>query len=157
MATGFAGSMRFRRLELEVRYAEGRLGGDRDLVEGSVALRAAVLPWLSVQAGPEARRYDTPLVVERWVTWQLGGRGDFALVGSSVRGHALLWRSLGLEVNVPPGSGSARGGEVGVTIDLGPRPFWFGLAYEMDEAEVRGAARRENVKTLTLTAGLRRR
>jgi len=155
MATGFAGSVRFRRLELEVRYAEGRLGGNRDLVEGSVALRAAVLPWLSVQAGPEARRYDTALRAERWVTWQLGGRGDFAL-GSRVRGHALLWRALAVAVNVP-GSGSARGGEVGVTVDLGPRPFWFGLAYGIDDAEVRSAARRDNVRTLTLTAGIRRR
>jgi len=65
---------------------------------------------------------------------------------------------------VPPGSGSARGGEVGVTVDLGPRgggggggPLWFALAYGIDQAQVRDAARRETVETLTLTAGLRRR
>jgi hypothetical protein len=162
-AIGFAGSVGFRRLELEVRYAEGTLqpadvqSAPRDLVEGAVALRFAATPWLSMQVGPHARRYDTPLGAERWVTWQLGGRGDVAIAGTGVRGHATLWRGLGLGVNVPPGSGSTRGGEVGVTIDLGPRPFWFALAYGIDQALVRDASRRETVEALTFTAGFRRR
>ena len=49
-------------------------------------------------------------------------------------------------------------------MDLGPRgggggggPLWFALAYGIDQAQVRDAARRETVETLTLTAGLRRR
>jgi hypothetical protein len=122
-----------------------------------VALRFAATPWLSMQLGPRARRYDTPFGAERWVTWQLGARGDFAIAGPGVRGHALLWQGTGLAVNVPPGSGSTRGGEVGFTIDFGSRPFWFGLAYGIDRAQVRDVARRETVETLTLTAGLRRR
>ena len=164
-AVGFEGSVRFRRLELQVRYAEGRLqpadqqSDARDLVEGAVALRFVATPWLSMQVGPHARRYDTPLGPERWVTWQLGTRGDVALAGPSVRGHALLWRGMGLGVNVPQGSGSTRGGEVGVTIDLGAplRPFWLALSYGIDQAQVRDVARRETVETLTLTAGFRRR
>ena len=162
-AVGFAGSVGFHRLALEVRYAEGTLrpadrqSDARDLVEGAVALRFAATPWLSLQAGPHARRYDSPQGAERWVTWQLGGRGEVAIAGSGVRGHASLWRGLGLGVNVPPGSGSVRGGEVGVTVDLGPRPFWFALSYGIDQAQVRDAARLETVETLTLTAGLRRR
>lgn len=162
-ALGFAGSVRFRRFELDVRYAEGKLqptdpqSESRDLVEGAVALRFVATPWLSVHVGPQARSYATQFGPERWVTWQVGGRGEAAIIGASVRGHAMLWRGLGLNVNVPPGSGSARGGEVGVTIDLPPRPFWFGLAYGIDQAEVRGAGRRETVETLTFTAGLRRR
>ena len=87
----------------------------------------------------------------------MGGRGDFGVAGTGVRGHALLWRALGLDVNVPPGTGSAHGGEVGVTVDLESRPFWFGLAYGIDQAQVNGVAGHETVKTLTLTAGLRRR
>jgi hypothetical protein len=162
-AVGLAGSVRFRRLELEVRYAEGKLQSSdgqstpRDLVEGAVALRFVATPWLSMQVGPHARRYDTPLGAERWVTWQLGTRTDVAIAGPGVSGHALLWRGMGLGVNVPPGTGTARGGEVGVTLDLGPRPFWFALVYGIDQAEVRDAARRETVETLTLTAGIRRR
>jgi hypothetical protein len=162
-ALGFAGSVGFRRLALELRYAEGTLQPSdrqsdvRDLVEGAVALRFVATPWLSMQLGRHARRYDTPLGAERWVTWQLGGRGEFAIAGSGVRGHAMLWRGLGLGVNVPPGSGSTRGGEVGVTVDLGPRPFWLALSYGIDQAQVQSAARREIVETLTLTAGLRRR
>ena len=162
-ALGFAGSVRFRRLELQVRYAEGTLqpadgaSVGRDLVEGAVALRFVATPWLSLQLGPHARRFDSPVGAERWVTWQLGGRADVAIAGTGVRGHAMLWRGMGLEVNVPPGSGSARGGEVGVTIDLGPRPFWFALAYGIDQSQVRDATRRETVETLTFTAGLRRR
>jgi len=153
-AVGFFGSARFRRLELDVRYAEGQ---SRALVEGAVALRFLATPWLSMQVGPHARRFDTPLGAERWVTWRLGGRADVAIAGPSVRGHALLWRALGLQVNVPPGSGSASGGEVGVTIDLASRPVWLGLAYGIDRAQVRDAAWRETVETLTFTAGLRRR
>jgi len=154
-ALGFFGSARFRRLELDVRYAEGQ---NRAVVEGAVALRFLATPWLSMQVGPHARRFDTPLGAERWVTWRLGGRADVAIAGPgpSVRGHAMLWRALGLQVNVPPGSGSASGGEVGVTIDLGRRPFWLGLAYGIDRAQVRDAAWHETVETLTFTAGLRR-
>ena len=153
-ALGFFGSAQFRHLELDVRYAEGQ---NRALVEGAVGLRFLATPWLSMQVGPHARRFDTPLGAERWVTWRLGGRADVAIAGPSVRGHALLWRALGLQVNVPPGSGSASGGEVGVTIDLASRPVWLGLAYGIDRAQVRDAAWRETVETLTFTAGLRRR
>ena len=153
-ALGFFGDVRFRRLELDVRYAEGQREA---LVEGAVALGFLATPWLSVQMGPDARRFDTPFGAERWVTWRLGGRGDVAIAGTGVRGHATLWRALGLQVNVPPGSGSAYGGEVGVTIDLRSQPFWFGVAYGIDQAHVRDAARGETVKTLTFTAGLRQR
>ncbi len=157
-AVGLAGIVRFRRFELEVRYAEGVLQPtDRQLVEGAVALRFVATPWLAVQAGPQARSYTTPAGSERWLTWQLGARGETPIVGANVRGHALLWRGFGLEVNVPPGSGTARGGEIGVTIDLPPGPLWFGLTYGIDRAEVAGAGRRETVETLTFMPGLRRR
>lgn len=162
-AAGFAGSVQFRRFALDLRYAEGTLqpadaqSERRDLVEGAVALKFAATPWLTFHAGPQIRRYVTPLGPERWVMWQVGGRGEAAIIGTSVRGHALLWRGLGLDVNVPPGSGKSQGGEVGVTIDLPPRPFWFGLAYGIDHAQVGGAGRRETVETLTFIAGLRRR
>ena len=151
-ALGFFGDVRFRRLELDVRYAEGQR---EDLVEGAVTLGFWATPWLSVQMGPHARRFDTPFGAERWVTWRLGGRADVPIAGTSVRGQAVLWRALALDVNVPPGSGSAHGGEVGVTIDLGPQPLWFALAYGIDQAQVRDAARRETVQTLRLSVGLR--
>ena len=154
-AAGFESSVQLRRLALAARYAEG----GRDLVEGSLALQYTPTSWFRLQAGPHARHYITLSGPERLVTWRLGGRGDFALVGSTVRGHAMLWRALALAVNVPPGSGSgsASGGEVGVTLDLGPRPMWFALAYGIDQAQVKGASWSANANTLTLTAGLRRR
>jgi hypothetical protein len=161
-AYGFTGSVRLGRVALDVRYAQGTLqpadrqSTARDIVEGSVALRFAATSWLSLQLGPHARRYDTPSGAERWVTWQLGTRGDFVIAGPGVRGHALLWRGTGLDVNVPPGSGSARGGEVGFTID-GPRSFWLDLSYGIDQARVRDVARRETVEAVTVTVGVRRR
>jgi len=161
-AYGFTGSVRFGRVALDVRYAQGTLqpadrqSTARDIVEGVVALRFAATPWLSLQIGPQARRYDTPFGAERWVTWQLGTRGDFVIARPGVRGHALLWRGTGLDVNVPPGSGSARGGEIGFTID-GPRSFWLDLSYGIDQARVRDVARRETVETVTVTVGVRRR
>ena len=142
ITAGFAGTVRFRRVELDVRYAEGTLqpayrnSESRDLVEGAVAVRFVGTPWLSVEMGPHVRRYATPSGAERWITWRLGGRVESAIVGASVRGHATLWQGLGLEVNVPPGGGSARGGEVGVTVDLGPggAPLWLSLGYGIDRA-----------------------
>jgi hypothetical protein len=152
-AAGFAGSVRLRRLELQVRYAEG----SNDLVEGALSLGWLATPWLSMQLGPHARRYDTPLGAERWVTWRLGARGDVALASSGVHGYALLWRALALDVNLPAGSGSAHGGEIGVRTDALLRPLWLAMAYGIDQAVVRDANRRETVKTLTLTVGVNRR
>jgi hypothetical protein len=152
---GMTASVRLRRFELGVRYMEGSLQ-TRDLVEGAAVLRFATTPWLTVHAGPQIRRYDLAGGAERWVTWQFGARTEAPIVGTSVRGHALLWQGLGLSVNVPPGSGTARGGEVGVTIAPSPRPFWFGLAYGIDQASVTGSSRRETVETFTVSAGLRK-
>src|SRR2546427_225554 len=82
---GFAGSVRFRRLELDVRYAEGTLqptdgnSESRDLVEGAVAVRFVGTPWLSVELGPHARRYGTQCGAERWITWRLGARVETAI------------------------------------------------------------------------------
>ena len=152
---GITTSVRHGRFELGLRYMQGSLD-TRDLVEGAAALRFVTTPWLTLQAGPQIRRYDTPLGAERWMTWQLGARAETAIVGSNVRAHALLWRGLGLSVNVPPGSGSAKGGEVGLTIDVPSGPLWFGLAYGIDQASVQGSTRRETVQALTISAGLRR-
>jgi hypothetical protein len=152
---GMTASVRLRRFELGVRYMEGSLQ-TRDLVEGAAVLRFATTAWLTLHAGPQIRRYDMASGAERWVTWQFGARTEAPIFGTSVRGHALLWQGLGLSVNVPPGSGTARGGEVGVTIAASPRPFWFGLTYGIDQASVTGSSRRETVETLTVSAGLRK-
>ncbi len=153
-AAGFVGNAWLRRVGLQVRYAEGSNG----LVEGALALRVQATPWLSMQLGPHARRFDTALgESERWVTWRLGARGDVAIAASGVRGYAMLWRALALDVNLPSGSGSAHGGELGVRTDALLRPLWFALAYGIDQAMVRDANRHETVKTLTLTVGVNRR
>ena len=152
---GMTASVRLRRFELGVHYLEGSLEA-RDLVEGAAALRFVATPWLTLHAGPLIRRYDMPSGAERWTVWQLGARAD-APISANVRGHAQLWQGLGLSVNVPPGSGTARGGELGVTYDLPSRPFWFGLAYSIDHASLQNSSRRETVAMLTVTAGVRRR
>ena len=141
--------MWLRRLGLHMRYAEGSNG----LVEGALSLRVRATPWLRMQLGPHARHFDA----ERWVTWRLGARGDVPLAGSGVRGYAMLWRALALDVNLPSGSGSAHGGELGVRTDALLRPFWLAMAYGIDQAVVRDANRHETVKTLTLTVGVNRR
>jgi hypothetical protein len=152
-AVGFAGSVQVRHLELQVRYAQG----GNDLVEGALAVRFLATPWLSMQLGPHARHFDTPLGAERWVTWRLGARGDVAIAGPGVRGYAMLWRSLALDVNLPSGSGSAHGGEIGVRTDVGHPPFWVAMSYGLEQAAVRDATRHETFKTLTLTVGVDRR
>jgi len=152
---GMTASARLRRFELGIHYLEGSLDA-RDLVEGAVALRFVATPWLVLTAGRWIRRCDMPAGAERWTTWQLGARTEAPIVGTSVRGHALLWQGLGLSVNVPPGSGAARGGEFGVTYDLPSRPIWFALAYSIDHASVQSSDRHETVKMLTVTAGVRK-
>ena len=154
MAAGFVGNAWLRRVGLQVRYAEGSNG----LVEGALALRVQATPWLGMQLGPHARRFDTALgEPERWVTWRLGARGDFPISSAGVRGYGVLWHALGLDVNLPSGSGSANGGELGVRTDAGLGPLWLALAYGIDKAVVRDANRHETVKTLTLTVGVNRR
>ena len=150
---GMAATVRYRRLELGVRYLDGSLQS-RDLVEGAATLGFVATPWLTLHAGPQIRRYDMPSAPERWVTWQVGARTEATIVGR-VRGHAMLWRGLGLNVNLSPGSGSSQGGELGATVDLS-QPFSFGVSYGVDRATVRGSSRRETVNALTITAGFRR-
>lgn len=152
---GMTASARLRRFELGIHYLEGSLE-TRDLVEGAATLRYVTTPWLTLHAGRLIRRYDMPSGAERWTLWQLGARAEAPIGGTSVRGHALLWQGLGLSVNVPPGSGTARGGEFGVTFDLPSRPFWFALAYSTDHASLQSSSRRETVQMLTVTAGVRR-
>ena len=151
---GIAAAARLGAWEFGIRYLQGSLG-TRDLVEGAAALRFRAAPWMTLQLGPQIRRYDASGWAERWVTWQLGARTDVPL-GARFRGHATAWHGLGLSVNVPPGSGTANGGEIGVTMDMATAPFWFGLGYAIDQASVRGGGRRETVHQLTLSAGVRR-
>ena len=153
---GMSASVRYDRLEVGVRYMQGWLES-RHLAEGAAALRFVTTPWLTLHTGPQIRRYETPSGAERWVTWQLGARAEAPIVASSVRGHAMWWGGPVLSLNVPPlVSGTTLGGELGVTVDMTRGPFWFGLAYGIDQASVQGTTRRETVKTLTIAAGLRR-
>ena len=149
---GITANVRYERVELGIRYVEGSLQ-TRDLVEGAAALRFATTSWLTLQTGAQIRRYEMPAGAERWVTWHLGARAEAPLIGTSVRGHATAWLGPVLSVNVPPGSGTTRGGELGVTFT--PGPVWFGLAYHVDQASVRSSNRRERVQALSFTAGLR--
>jgi hypothetical protein len=148
-------SVGYDRFEVGVRYMQGWLQS-RHLAEGAAVLRFVATPGLTLHSGPQIRRYETTAGAERWVTWQLGARAEAPIIATSVRGHAMWWGGPVLSVNVPPGSGTTLGGELGVTVDMTRGPFWFGLAYGIDQASVKGATRRETVKTLTLTAGLRR-
>lgn len=153
---GMSASVRYDRFEVGVRYMQGWLQ-NRHLAEGAAALRFVTTPWLTLHTGPQIRRYETPAGAERWVTWQLGARAEAPIVATTVRGHAMWWGGPVLSVNVPPlVSGTTLGGELGVTVDMTRGPFWFGMAYGIDQASVRGTTRRETVKTLTITAGLRR-
>lgn len=153
---GMSADARLGRFALGVRYLEGSLQTS-DLVEGAAALRFVTTSWLTLQAGPQIRRFETPLGAERWVTWQLGARSEIP-VAASLHAHAMVWRGLGLSVNVLPGSGTAGGGEVGVTlVPGGPGgPFSFGLTYGIDQMSLRGSNRRNTFQTVNFTAGLRR-
>ena len=153
---GLAASARLGRFGLGFQYLEGSLDS-RDLVEGAAALQFVPTPWLTLHAGPHVRRYETSFGsgAERWAWWQVGARAEAPMVGR-VHGHAMLWQGLGLSVNVPPGSGTARGGEIGATIVMSEgSPFRFGIAYRFDHASVQGASRSETVNAVIVTAGVR--
>jgi hypothetical protein len=140
------------RLSLDVSYLQGSLdptgatlGGQRDLVEGTVLLGVRPAAWLTLEAGPHARAYTLTGTTQRWLFWELRAHAATAFVGSAVLGYAELWRALGGAANVSGQFDHAQGGEVGMIVRLSRTPFEARVAYRIDHAVLGNPTRRETV------------
>jgi hypothetical protein len=164
---GGDGTLSFGRLELAVRYVQGKVdsvgasaaagGGGHDLVEGSVLLGARPLSWLTIATGPHARSYTLTSGTQRWVFWELRARAAGAFIGSAARGYVELWRALSADVNVPESFDHAQGGEAGMIIRFARAPLQARVAYRMDHTVLKsalGGTRLETVDGLIVGFGL---
>jgi hypothetical protein len=164
---GGDGTLSFGRLELAVRYVQGKVdsvgasaaagGGGHDLVEGSVLMGARPLSWLTIATGPHARSYTLTSGTQRWVFWELRARAAGAFIGSAARGYVELWRALSADVNVPESFDHAQGGEAGMIIRFARAPLQARVAYRMDHTVLKsalGGTRLETVDGLIVGFGL---
>ncbi len=158
------GTLTVGRLSLDVSYLQGSLdptgatlGGQRDLVEGTVLLGARPARWLTLQAGPHARAYTLAGGTQRWLFWELRARAATAFVGSAVRGYAELWRAVAADANVPEPFDHAQGGEVGMIVRLARAPVEARLGYRIDHAVLGGGTRLETVDGVVAGIGWRSR
>lgn len=160
-AFGGEGSLGTGRVFLSAGYRQGTLNPDggtepaRDLVEGSVMLGVRLLKELTLAGGPYARTYVFAGGTQRWLFWELRARAEGTFIGSTVRGHAELWRALSTDVNVLEPLGHAQGGEAGMTVRVS-RLVEARLAYRIDHAVLGGGSRVETVDGLVVGVGLAR-
>ncbi len=151
-----------REVEVFGHAAAGRLtaataGADsRSVSEAEVRASVITVPWLALHAGLSFRSYSTVLARQHWTALRFGGEARFAFVGGAVtsvlRGEILPVVTVsGLE---KPSQAFAAGAgfdwKVGAVI--------LGLRYALERYDfpmTAGVERREQVSTLTASAGLK--
>lgn len=128
-------------------------GTSRDVVEAGLTVAGRPVPWLTVGGGVLARAFILPSGTERWVLVPLRVRAEGAIVAPIVRTHAEVWRALSASVNIGSESGSAMGGEAGLTLRLPQSSFWGRLVYAVDRLELGDGSRAETFERLAISVG----
>jgi hypothetical protein len=141
-------------LSLRLGYARGLLADDpgtaRDLwVEGFGLLGVRPVTGLEVTIGPFIRSRVIDAVRERLVVWRVRARYEAPIVMQAVQGY--VEATAGKPNWTPELFTQWWGGAVGLLIRPRDGVFAVGASYTIDEARVRGGARRETVEGLTLT------
>ncbi len=135
-AVGATGRLRVRWLELDVAYAQGSLHppGDaavrRSYVEGSVDVGVRAVPWLLVEAGPDAYEIRAP-VQRRIQAWKMGARVDFPILHRWARAFVLLAADVGGNAGPEGSLASGTLTEVGLRATP-PGPVWIEASYGID-------------------------
>ena len=159
VAVGGGGSLHLGPVYLGGTYLQGRLLPDtgssaaRDLVEAGLTLAARPVTWLSLGGGLLVRGYIMPSGTERWILGVLRARAEGAILTPVIRTHVELWRAVSAEVNIGTGSGSAQGGEAGLTLRLPQTPFWGRLTYAIDRATIADGSRAETLERVAIAVG----
>jgi hypothetical protein len=156
-----AGRIGGPRFALEGAYRQGSLtpdsgaAGGLDVVEARLLATARPLPWLQVAAGPHARAWIVPGSTARWIFIEGRLRAEGFVLTEMLRTHVEVWTALSAKSN-DGSSGSARGGEAGLTVRFPRSPVWARLAYAIDRAAVSGGSRVETLEDIAISVGIGR-
>jgi hypothetical protein len=149
------------RFALEGTYRQGSLtpdsggGSGLDIVEARLLATARPLPWLQVAAGPHARAWIIPGSTTRWIFIEGRLRAEGFMLTEMLRTHVEVWTALSARSN-DGSSGSARGGEAGLTVRFPRSPVWARIAYAIDRAAVSGGGRVETLEDIAISVGIGR-
>jgi hypothetical protein len=160
-AFGFEAAARVGPAALGIRYIEGSVandsaGIDREFAEADVTLWARPVHWGAVGVGPHVRSFVAPGGTERWLLWEIRGRGSAGLRPGMLDAYLEGWLALGGDVDVPEPFNSGRGVEGGLELTLGRLPLAVRLRYRVERINLGDGARRETTEHLVLGLGLGR-
>jgi hypothetical protein len=156
-----SGRLGGRRFGLEGAYRQGSLtpdagtGAAQDIVELRVLATARPLAWLQAGVGPHLRAYVVPGSTSRWVFIEGRVRAEGFVLSEVLRTHVELWAALSAKSN-SGGSGSARGGEAGLTVRMPRSPVWARISYAIDRAAQSASGRVETLEDISLSIGFGR-
>jgi len=83
----------------------------------------------------------------------LRARAEGVILVPVIHTHAELWRAVSTQINIGTGSGSATGGEAGLTLHLPQSPFWGRIVYAIDRAELSDGSRAETFERISFSVG----
>lgn len=140
---GGAGQVRFKRVRLDVAYAQGDLtpsagAGDAEtLADASVVLTTGVGAGFSVGGGAHARAFVGTAGTVRWMRTELHARYARELIPGLATADVAIWQVIGADVNAQGGSDGGRGATAGLTLELPNSPFALRAAYTADRMAYR--------------------
>jgi hypothetical protein len=182
-AIGGEGGLNWRLVSLRIGYHNGALTPDtsgpsgRDYIEGFAFLGVRPIPGLEISAGPRSRAYVRTLPVpavldglpigfdqegtrestQRWVTWEVHGRYEGALVPDLLGGYGEVWAAVAGNVSNAGKFDRGRGAEAGVIVYLARGLFGLRIGYALDETRLGEGAWRETVTGVRLAVAYGRR
>jgi hypothetical protein len=161
VAFGVEGAAAFRVVGLSLRYLEGSVsndsaGVDRDFGEGELTLWARPFGWAALGVGPHIRSFVAPSSTERWLFWELRGRGSARLFPGRATAYVEAWLAVAGDVDVAEPFNSGRGVEGGLEVAVGRLPLALRLRYRVERIGLGDGARRETTEHLVLGVGVGR-
>lgn len=155
---GTSGALTLGIASLELSYLEGNLTPDsgtaspRDIVDGAAFLAVRPVRWVALKLGVHLRSYVIPSGTERWLNYEARLRGEGDIIGSILRAHVELARSVSADVNIGPQAESFQSGEAGLVVRLTRAPVWARLSYVIDQAKTAGGGT-ETLDGISLAIG----
>jgi hypothetical protein len=112
-----------------------------------------VLDGLPIGFDQEGTREST----QRWVTWEVHGRYEGALVPDLIGGYGEVWAAVAGNVSNAGKFDRGRGAEAGVIVYLARGLLGLRIGYALDETRLGDGAWRETVTGVRLAVGYGRR
>ena len=182
-AIGGEGGINWRLVSLRIGYHNGALSPDtsgpsgRDYIEGFAFIGVRPIPGLEISGGPRSRAYVRTVPVppvldglpigfeqegarestQRWLTWEVHGRYEGALVPDLLGGDGEVWAAVAGNVSNAGTFDRGRGAEAGVIVYLARGLLGIRVGYALDETRLGAGAWRETVTGVRLAVGYGRR